>query len=101
MLRRPSPVVLSALALVIALSAGSVVLARQDQQRMRDRQTAIDTRREIEDLRRELSRLDNARVSAGENVDLKRARLEALNYREARVLADLGRDRHRMALCMG
>lgn len=97
MLRRPSPVLLSLAALVIALSAGGMVLARQDQQRMRDRQTAIDTRREIEDLRGELSRLDQARVSAGENVDLKRARLEALNSREARVLADLGRDRHRLA----
>lgn len=97
MFRRPASVLLSVAVLVVTLSAGGLVLARQDQQRMRDRQTAIDIRREIEDLRRELARLDNARVSAGENVDLKRARLETLNAREARVLADLGRDRHRLA----
>jgi len=96
MLRRPSPVLLSALALVIALSAAGVGLARQDQ-RARDRQSAIDTRREIEDLRSELSRLDHARVTAGDDVDLKRARLETLNAREAKVLAELGRDRYRMA----
>jgi len=96
MLRRPSPVLLSVAALVIALSAASVGLARQDQ-RARDRQSAIDTRREIEDLRGELSRLDHARVAAGDDVDLKRARLEALNAREASILADLGRDRYRMA----
>jgi septal ring factor EnvC (AmiA/AmiB activator) len=95
-LRRPSPAFLSVAALVIALSAASVGLARQDQ-RARDRQSAIDTRREIEDLRGELSRLDHARVAAGDNVDLKRARLEALNAREASILADLGRDRYRMA----
>jgi septal ring factor EnvC (AmiA/AmiB activator) len=96
MLRRPSPVLLSVAALVIALSAAGVGLARQDQ-RARDRQSAIDTRREIEDLRGELSRLDHARVAAGDDVDLKRARLEALNAREASILADLGRDRYRMA----
>ena len=97
MFRRPSPPVLSVAALVIALSAGGMVLARQDQQRIRDRQSAIDTRREIDDLRGELSRLDRARVSAGDEVGLKRARLEALNAREASVLAELGRDRHRLA----
>jgi hypothetical protein len=53
MLRRPSLVLLSVAALVIALSAWGVGLARQDQ-RARDRQSAIDTRREIEDLRGEL-----------------------------------------------
>lgn len=96
MLRRPSPVALSVIAFALALSAAGVGLARQDQ-RARDRQSAIDTRREIEDLRGELSRLDHARVAAGDDVALKRARLEALNAREASVLAELGRDRHRLA----
>ncbi|MBU4436172.1 MAG: peptidoglycan DD-metalloendopeptidase family protein [Alphaproteobacteria bacterium] len=97
MLRRPSPVLLSALVLALTLSAAGVGLARQGQQRLRDRQTAIDTRREIDDLRGELSRLDHARVSAGDDVDFKRARLETLNAREASVMAELGRDRHRLA----
>lgn len=96
MFRRRSPVLLSIVALILALSAAGVSLARQDQ-RARDRQTAIDTRREIEDLRRELDRLDHARLEAGEDVDLKRARLEALNEREAQVLSALGRDRYRLA----
>ncbi len=98
MLRRPSPIVLSAIALVVTLSTAGIGLARQGlSQSARDRQSAIDTHREIEDLRQELSRLDHARVAAGDDVDLKRARLEALNAREAKVLADLGRDRYRMA----
>ncbi|PTS84205.1 murein hydrolase activator EnvC [Caulobacter sp. HMWF009] len=95
---RRSTAFLSVLVLVALLSAAGVGLARQTaEQRARDRQSALDTRREIEDLRAELSQLDHARLAAGEDVDLKRARLEALNAREVRVLAALGRDRHQMA----
>jgi len=98
MFPRRSPLVLSVVALVLALSAAGVGVARQNaDQRARDKQSAIDTRREIEDLRGELTRLDNARLAAGDDVDLKRARLEMLNAREVSVLANLGRDRHQLA----
>jgi septal ring factor EnvC (AmiA/AmiB activator) len=98
MVCRRSPLILSVIGLVLALSAAGIGVARQNaDQRARDRQSAIDTRREIEDLRAELARLDQARLAAGDNVDAKRARLEALNAREAQVLANLGRDRHQLA----
>lgn len=84
------------LALVLALGTAGVVTA-QVSQRTRDLRQAADTRREIEDLRAELGRLSGRQVAAGRDVDVKRARLEALHHRESVLAADLGRDRSRMA----
>lgn len=101
MLRRPSRLVLTIAALALAVPTAGIAWQSVDraamEQRARDRQNAADTRREIEDLRAELDRLDHARVSAGADVDAKRARLEALNARERAILADLGLNRQRLA----
>lgn len=101
MLRRPSRLVLAVAALALAVPTAGIAWQSVDraamEQRARDRQTAADTRREIEDLRAELDRLDHARVAAGADVDAKRARLETLNARERAILADLGLNRQRLA----
>lgn len=99
-----SRLVIAVCALVLAVPTAVVGWQRADRivedQRARDRQTAIDTRREIEDLRAELDRLDHARIAAGGDVDAKRARLEALNARENAILADLGANRQRLSLLL-
>ncbi len=101
MLRRPSRLVLAVAALALAVPTAGIAWQSVDraalEQRAKDRQNAADTRREIEDLRAELDRLDHARVAAGADVDAKRARLEALNARERAILADLGLNRQRLA----
>lgn len=86
----------SALALLLA-GAGVVVAQQIGDQRTRDLQQAADTRREIEDLRAELSRLNQQQVAAGADVDVKRARLEALHRRESALIGELGRDRGQLA----
>src|SRR5262245_857666 len=102
MLRRPLVLGFA----VLALAVPTVVVGWQradraiEDQRAKDRQTAIDTRREIQDLRAELDRLDHARIAAGADVDAKRARLEALNARERSILADLGVNRQRLSLLL-
>lgn len=99
MLRRSSRLLL----IVCALAVPTAVVAWQRaekgalEQRAKDRQQAADTRREIQDLRAELDSLDHARISAGADVDAKRARLETLNARERSILADLGRNRQRLS----
>ena len=107
MLRRP--LVLGLVVLALAVPTAVVGWQRADRapfdkngeaQRAKDRQTAADTRREIEDLRAELERLDHARITAGADVDAKRARLETLNFRERAILADLGRNRQRLSLLL-
>jgi septal ring factor EnvC (AmiA/AmiB activator) len=99
-----SRLVLGLMVLILAVPTAVVGWQRADRvaeaQRDKDRQTAADTRREIEDLRSELDRLDHARISAGVDVDAKRARLEALNARENAILADLGRNRQRLSLLL-
>lgn len=99
-----SRLVIAVCALVLAVPTAVVGWQRADRivedQRARDRQTAIDTRREIQDLRAELDRLDHARIAAGGDVDAKRARLEALNARENAILAELGRNRQRLSLLL-
>lgn len=99
-----SRLVIAVCALILAVPTAVVGWQRADRivedQRARDRQTAIDTRREIEDLRAELDRLDHARIAAGGDVDAKRARLEALNARENAILADLGANRQRLSLLL-
>jgi septal ring factor EnvC (AmiA/AmiB activator) len=104
MLRRPSRLVFALAALALAVPTVGIAWQSVDraamEQRARDRQNAADTRREIEDLRAELDRLDHARVSAGADVDAKRARLEALNAKERAILADLGVNRQRLALLL-
>ncbi|MCK5909683.1 MAG: peptidoglycan DD-metalloendopeptidase family protein [Caulobacter sp.] len=101
MLRRPSRLVLVPAVLALAVPTAGVAWQSVDraamEQRAKDRQEAADTRREIEDLRAELDRLDHARVTAGADVDAKRARLETLNARERAILADLGLNRQRLA----
>lgn len=101
MLRRPSRLVLTLAALALAVPTAGIAWQSVDraamEQRAKDRQEAADTRREIEDLRAELDRLDHARVAAGADVDAKRARLEALNARERAILADLGLNRQRLS----
>lgn len=101
MLRRPSRLVLVLAVLALAVPTAGVAWQSVDraamEQRAKDRQEAADTRREIEDLRAELDRLDHARVTAGADVDAKRARLETLNARERAILADLGLNRQRLA----
>jgi septal ring factor EnvC (AmiA/AmiB activator) len=102
MLRRPLVIGL----IVAALAVPTVVVGWQradravETQRAKDRQQAADTRREIQDLRTELDRLDHARITAGADVDAKRARLEALNARERSILADLGVNRQRLSLLL-
>ncbi|WP_297515593.1 peptidoglycan DD-metalloendopeptidase family protein [uncultured Caulobacter sp.] len=99
-----SRLVIAACALVLAVPTAVVGWQRADKaeqaQRAKDRQDAADTRREIEDLRAELERLDHARIAAGTDVDAKRARLEALNFRERAILADLGANRQRLSLLL-
>nr|WP_295107823.1 peptidoglycan DD-metalloendopeptidase family protein [uncultured Caulobacter sp.] len=102
MLRRP--LVIGLLVAALAVPTAVVGWQRADRaveaQRAKDRQTAADTRREIQDLRTELDRLDHARITAGADVDAKRARLEALNARERAILADLGVNRQRLSLLL-
>jgi septal ring factor EnvC (AmiA/AmiB activator) len=101
MLRRPSRLLIGLAALALAVPTAVVGLQRLDQkQAEQDRQTAVDTRREIVDLRAELDRLDHARVASGVDVDAKRARLEDLNFRERAILADLGQNRQRLSLLL-
>lgn len=99
-----SRLVIAVCALALAVPTAVVGWQRADRaveaQRAKDRQQAADTRREIEDLRNELDRLDHARITAGVDVDAKRARLEALNARERAILADLGRNRQRLSLLL-
>lgn len=99
-----SRLVIAVCALALAVPTAVVGWQRADraleEQRAKDRQNAIDTRREIQDLRAELDRLDHARIAAGGDVDAKRARLEALNAREKAILADLGRNRQRLSLLL-
>lgn len=102
MLRRP--LVIGLVALALAVPTAVVGWQRADRayeaQRAKDRQQAADTRREIQDLRAELDRLDHARIAAGADVDAKRARLEDLNARERAILADLGVNRQRLSLLL-
>jgi len=99
-----SRLVIAVCALVLAVPTAVVGWQRADRvledQRAKDRQTAIDTRREIQDLRTELDRLDHARIAAGTDVDAKRARLESLNSRENVILASLGNNRQRLSLLL-
>lgn len=99
-----SRLVIAVCALALAVPTAVVGWQRADRaiedQRAKDRQTAIDTRREIEDLRAELDRLDHARIAAGDDVDAKRARLESLNARENAILANLGANRQRLSLLL-
>jgi len=99
-----SRLVIAVCALALTVPTAVVGWQRADRmledQRAKDRQTAIDTRREIQDLRIELDRLDHARIAAGGDVDAKRARLEALNAREKAILADLGANRQRLSLLL-
>jgi len=99
-----SRLVIALCALVLAVPTAVVGWQRADraveEQRAKDRQTAIDTRREIQDLRTELDRLDHARIAAGTDVDAKRARLESLNARENAILANLGSNRQRLSLLL-
>ena len=101
-------VLITASLLVALLGAGGFVAAQVGQrgsisqkspssQKARDEQAAADTRREIADLRGELDALGRQRVDAGDDVDLKRARLEALHQRESALVAELGRDRGQLA----
>ncbi|CAN5324734.1 murein hydrolase activator EnvC [soil metagenome] len=88
--------------LVALLGAGGLVVAQVTQpapstQKARDEQAAADTRREIVDLRGELDALGHERLSAGDDVDLKRARLDALHQRESALVAELGRDRGQLS----
>ena len=66
MLRRPSRLVLVPAVLALAVPTAGVAWQSVDraamEQRAKDRQEAADTRREIEDLRAELDRLDHARL---------------------------------------
>ncbi|ATC33899.1 peptidase M24 [Caulobacter vibrioides] len=96
-----SRLVFAVCALILTVPTAVVGWQRADAafeaQRAKDRQLAADTRREIEDLRAELDRLDHARIAAGVDVDAKRARLEALNARENKILSDLGQNRQRLS----
>ncbi|MBO9710090.1 MAG: peptidoglycan DD-metalloendopeptidase family protein [Caulobacter sp.] len=83
--------------LLVALLGAGGLTAAQVGQRARDEQAAADTRREIADLRAELEQLGRQRVAAGQDVDIKRARLEALHQRESALVAELGRDRGQQA----
>ncbi|WP_165184135.1 murein hydrolase activator EnvC family protein [Caulobacter soli] len=88
--------------LVALVGAGGLVAAQVGQkalpsQKMKDEQAAADTRREIVDLRGELDALGRQRVDAGDDVGLKRARLEALHQRESALVGELGRDRGQLA----
>lgn len=85
------------IALLSLSLGGATMVAAQASQRARDEQAAADTRREIADLRGELEQLSRQRVAAGQDVDLKRARLEALHQRESALIAELGRDRGQLA----
>ncbi|MBO9560942.1 MAG: peptidoglycan DD-metalloendopeptidase family protein [Caulobacter sp.] len=98
MSRRVALITVSLLAAL--LGAGGLVAAQGAKavsQREKDEQAAADTRREIADLRGELDALGRQRVDAGDDVDLKRARLEALHQRESALTAELGRDRGQLA----
>jgi septal ring factor EnvC (AmiA/AmiB activator) len=91
------PAILAASACALLLAGAGVVAAQVGDQRTRDLQQAADTRREIEDLRAELTRLNQQQVSAGADVDVKRARLDALHRRESALIGELGRDRGQLA----
>ncbi len=94
MSRRVAIIVVSLLGLALG---GASVVAAQVSQKAKDEQAAADTRREIADLRGELDALGRRRVDAGDDVDVKRARLEALHQRESALTAELGRDRGQLA----
>lgn len=94
--RRLAIAAASACALLLA-GAGAVVAQQIGDQRTRDLQQAADTRREIEDLRAELTRLNQQQVSAGADVDIKRQRLEVLHRRESALIGEMGRDRGQLA----
>ena len=96
MSRRLAPLPVALLILAGLVGVGGVVAA-QVSQRAKDEQAAADTRREIADLRGELDALGRQRVDAGDDVDLKRARLEALHQRESALVGELGRDRGQLA----
>ena len=96
MSRRLAPLPVTLLILAGLVGVGGVVAA-QVSQKAKDEQAAADTRREIADLRGELDALGHQRVDAGDDVDLKRARLEALHQRESALVAELGRDRGQLA----
>jgi septal ring factor EnvC (AmiA/AmiB activator) len=98
--RRVALITASLLAALVGV--GGAVTAQVGQrpassQKTRDEQAAAETRREIVDLRGELDALGRRRVDAGDDVDLKRARLEALHQRESALTAELGRDRGQLA----
>lgn len=98
--RRAALIVVSLLGL--ALGGATMVAAQVGQrgpvsQRAKDQQAAAETRREIADLRGELDALGRRRIDAGQDVDAKRARLEALHQRESALVAELGRDRGQLA----
>jgi len=96
--RRMSRRVVLITASLLSLALGGVtVVAAQVTQKAKDEQAAADTRREIADLRGELDALGRQKVDAGDDVDLKRARLEALHQRESALTAELGRDRGQLA----
>jgi septal ring factor EnvC (AmiA/AmiB activator) len=103
MSRRIAPLPAALLILAALAGAGGVVAAqvaagkKASTQQSRDQQAAADTRREITDLRGELDALGQQRLNAGEDVGLKRARLEALHQREAALVGELGRDRGQLA----
>ena len=85
-----------------ALGAVGMVVAQVNprapsSQKTRDQQAAADTRREIADLRGELDALGQRRLTAGQDVSAKRARLEALHQRESALVGELGRDRGQLA----
>jgi septal ring factor EnvC (AmiA/AmiB activator) len=95
-------VLITASLLVALLGAGGFVAAAQvaganQRQKAKDEQAAADTRREIVDLRGELDALGRQRIDAGDDVEVKRARLEALHQRESALTAELGRDRGQLA----
>ncbi|MFZ0266547.1 MAG: peptidase M24, partial [Caulobacter sp.] len=95
-------VLITASLLSLVLGGVTVVAAQVGQkaassQKTRDEQAAAETRREIVDLRGELDALGRRRVDAGDDVDFKRARLEALHQRESALTAQLGRDRGQLA----
>ncbi|MBI1684720.1 murein hydrolase activator EnvC family protein [Caulobacter hibisci] len=94
----PRRFAIAAASAVLLLAGAGVVVAQQvGDQRTRDLQQAADTRREIEDLRAELTRLNQQQVVAGADVDIKRARLDVLHRRESALIGELGRDRGQLA----
>jgi septal ring factor EnvC (AmiA/AmiB activator) len=90
-------VVLITASLLVALLGAGGFVAAQISQKAKDQQAAADTRREIVDLRGELDALGRQRINAGDDVALKRARLEELHQRESALVAELGRDRGQLS----